>query len=428
MTSGADEPATFTLSAITAGLPSLTSKGDAVTYAVTDGVGSDTLTATADAGGANERVVFTLVLEEDGDYTFDLQDQIDHPDGSGDAALLALDLSSVIVATDFDGDSVTPPANAFVISVENDVPVASGETESATVQEDDLSIADGDFSDGIDEAGDPPTDEATGSVAALVTSGADEPATFTLSAITAGLPSLTSKGDAVTYAVTDGVGSDTLTATADAGGANERVVFTLVLEEDGDYTFDLQDQLDHPDGSGDAALLALDLSSVIVATDFDGDSVTPPANAFVISVENDVPVASGETESATVQEDDLRPRPATSPTASTRPATRRPTGHRIGGGAGDVRRRRAGDLHPVGHHGRPAEPDLEGRCGHLSGHRWRRLRHADGHRRCGRCQRAGGVHAGSGTRTATTASTCKTSSTILTAAATPPCWRSTCRR
>ena len=105
----------------------------------------DTLTATADAGGLNERVVFTLILAANGDYTFDLKDQLDHPDGSGDAALLALDLSSVIVATDFDGDSVTPPANAFVINVENDVPVASGETETAIVQEDDLAVADGDF-------------------------------------------------------------------------------------------------------------------------------------------------------------------------------------------------------------------------------------------------------------------------------------------
>ena len=139
-----------------------------------------------------------------GDYTFDLKDQLDHPDGSGDDALLALDLSSVIVATDFDGDSVTPPANAFVINVENDVPVASGETETATVQEDDLAVADGDSSDGIDEAGDPPTDEATGSVAALVTSGADEPATFTLSADTsAGLPRPDLAGRCGHLAVTD---------------------------------------------------------------------------------------------------------------------------------------------------------------------------------------------------------------------------------
>ena len=270
VTAGADEPATFFLSADIASLPSLTSKGDAVTYSVS----GDTLTASA--GG---RTVFTLVLATNGDYTFDLNDQLDHDDG-GDAATLAIDLSSVLVATDFDGDSVTPPAETFVIDVENDVPAASGETESATVQEDDLSIAAGDLSDGIDEAGDPPTDVATGSVAALVTAGADEPATFSLSADIASLPSLTSKGDAVTYSVS----GDTLTASAGA-----RMVFTLVLASNGDYTFDLNDQLDHANGSGDLATLAIDLSSVLVATDFDGDSVTPPAETFVINVENDVP-------------------------------------------------------------------------------------------------------------------------------------------
>ena len=222
VTAGTDAPATFTLSAVTSGLPSLTSKGDAVTYSVTDGATEDTLTATA--GG---RTVFTLVVAANRAYTFDLKDQLDHADG-GDAATLAIDLSSVIVATDADGDSVTPPANAFVINVENDVPVASGATESATVQEDDLSTSAGDLSDGIDEAGDPPTDEASGTLTALVTPGADEPATFSLSAVTSGLPSLTSKGDAVTYSVTDGATDDTLTATA--GG---RTVFTLAVAANG---------------------------------------------------------------------------------------------------------------------------------------------------------------------------------------------------
>ena len=146
---------------------------------------------------------------------------------------------------------------------EDDAPVASGATVSALVQEDDLAVADGDLSDGIDEAGgDPPTDEASGTVAALVTAGADEPATFTLAADTSGLPSLTSKGEAVSY----GVLGDTLTATA--GG---RTVFTLTLATNGDYTFNLQDQLDHADG-GDLVILPIDLSSVIVATDFEGRS------------------------------------------------------------------------------------------------------------------------------------------------------------
>ena len=194
--------------------------------------------------------------------------------------------------------------------------MASGETEWRRSQEDDLSIAAGDLSDGIDEAGDPPTDVATGSVAALVTAGADEPATFSLSADTASLPqTLTSKGDAVTYSVS----GDTLTASA--GG---REVFTLVLAANGDYTFDLNDQLDHADGSGDLATLAIDLSSVLVATDFDGDSVTPPDGTFVINVENDVPAASGETEWRRCRRTTCRSRPATSPTALTRLATLRP--------------------------------------------------------------------------------------------------------
>ncbi|TIO79210.1 MAG: hypothetical protein E5X74_09395 [Mesorhizobium sp.] len=174
-----------------------------------------------------------------------------------------------------------------LINFDDDGPTATGETESATVQEDDLKVADGDSSNGIDEDATPNQDEATGSVAALVTSGADEPATFSLKADTSGLPTLTSNGDAVTYEVN--AAGDLLTATADDGGANERIVFTLSLAANGDYTFDLQDQIDHPAGSGDAATLAIDLSSLLVATDADGDTVAPDANAFVINVENDVP-------------------------------------------------------------------------------------------------------------------------------------------
>ena len=55
------------------------------------------------------------------------------------------------------------------------------------------------------------------------------------------LPTLFSKGEAVTYSLTDGT-TDTLTATA--GG---RTVFTLGVNADGSWTFDLDDQLDHVD-------------------------------------------------------------------------------------------------------------------------------------------------------------------------------------
>src|SRR5262249_7167056 len=98
------------------------------------------------------------------------------------------------------------------------------------------------------------------------------------------------KGEAVVYDVT----GDTLTAFVDDGdksfdASKDRVVFTLTLAANGDYTFDLNDQLDHKAGSGDSATLPIDLSSVIVGTDADGDSVTPRAEAFVINGENDVP-------------------------------------------------------------------------------------------------------------------------------------------
>src|SRR4029434_4166251 len=38
-----------------------------------------------------------------------------------------------------------------------------------------------------------------------------------------------------------------LTATADADGPDQRVVFTLTINSDGSWSFDLKDQLDHVD-------------------------------------------------------------------------------------------------------------------------------------------------------------------------------------
>ena len=63
---------------------------------------------------------------------------------------------------------------------------------------------------------------------------------------TSGLPALLSQGEAVTY-VSDGT---TLTATAGA-----RTVFTLTVNPDGSWSFDLEDQLDHVLDSGDAGTL-----------------------------------------------------------------------------------------------------------------------------------------------------------------------------
>ena len=133
-----------------------------------------------------------------------------------------------------------------------------------------------------------------GTLAGLVSFGADQPGTITLSPTTAGLPqNLTSIGAPVVYNVTGNL----LTAYVDSGDAwrawtGDRQVFTLqITPATGAYTFTLLDQLDHGLGANDddEALIAINLSSILVATDADGDFV-PLTGGFTISVENDIPV------------------------------------------------------------------------------------------------------------------------------------------
>ena len=326
--SGADEPLTFSLVTDTSALEAqnLKSGGVALAYAVSGNV----LTASTDSTFADPDAVFTFTLNPGGAWVFDLEDQLDHPRGQGDENDLTILLGSLIQATDVDGDIA--PGGAVQITVNDDTPIAAVEPQavSATVVEDALLTTapgdTGDLSDGNLDAGqDNSGDEASGLAGSLTTlfeEGADEPLTYTLSTVTSGLPTLFSKGDAVSYAVVVNdngtpadLSDDISTLTATAGG---RTVFTLVVNADGSWTFDLDDQLDHVDASGDAgfnlitaadgstSVPSIDFSSILVATDFDGDSVTGAAtDAFTIEIENDVPVASGDTETAFVQEDDI---------------------------------------------------------------------------------------------------------------------------
>jgi T1SS-143 domain-containing protein len=154
------------------------------------------------------------------------------------------------------------------------VPVATGATAGVSVDEDELAIADGDLSDGITD-GDGESDEATFSAAALqalVTTGADEPVTFSLDLTVDGAAVVTtaganvfSGGDQVLFNDNGGVIE---------GVADGRVVFTLSDNGDGSFTFDLKDQLDHS-GGGDDETLLLDLTGAFGAVDADGDAVSP---------------------------------------------------------------------------------------------------------------------------------------------------------
>ena len=305
---GADQPLTFGLSSDTSGLPALTSNGHAVLYSVEGGV----LTAVADLNNdgnidAGETTVFTLTVNPDGSWSFNLEGQLDHHSAGTEDNLL-LDFSSVIVATDSDGDSAVAAGGAFIVNVDDDLPVANPPIPpeqggpptplvTGLVDEDDLPDGNHDHAPGDDEPIDASGDSdptttggAAGSLAALFNAGADRPLTFGLSADTSGLPQdLTSNGHAVLYNVDGNV----LTAVADLNNdgnidAGETTVFTLTVNPDGSWLFDLEGQLDHPIAGTEDNLL-IDLGSVVVAVDADGDPATAAPGAFVINVDDDMP-------------------------------------------------------------------------------------------------------------------------------------------
>ena len=159
-------------------------------------------------------------------------------------------------ATDWDGDTVIGNAGGLVITVDDDTPIADRRrTSTGTVDEDGVveGAADAGPGDGI--AGGPAGDGdvagqatvATGSVATLFQSGADEPLTYGFAAnavATLQALGLTSGGVALSYAIA----ADTVTATAPAGNT----VFTFqLIPATGAWTFTLVDQLDHAAGNAE---------------------------------------------------------------------------------------------------------------------------------------------------------------------------------
>ena len=150
-----------------------------------------------------------------------------------------------------------------------------------------------------------------GSLASLVSAGADAPVTFgfqgdyntTLTAL-----HLTSQGVELTYSV---AGNE---LTAMAGG---REVFTLTIQSNGSYKFELNDQLDHvntvPGGSEENqtlqpnGVMQIDLGAVLQATDTDFDSVALDGKLTLTTVTDDVPeIAAGAiAQSGSVQEAEI---------------------------------------------------------------------------------------------------------------------------
>ena len=146
-------------------------------------------------------------------------------------------------------------------------------------------------------------------------------------------------GSPSTDTTSGGAGPDVWRRCADLCGGAERLtaagrrgntVFTFSLNATtGAWTFNLEDQLDHPTldglpGDNTENDLTIHLGALIQATDLDGDTVTGNATGLVVTVNDDTPIR-GAISSGTVDEDGLPGRhcrrgPATLPTP-TRMAT-----------------------------------------------------------------------------------------------------------
>ncbi|WP_119275179.1 DUF7507 domain-containing protein [Taklimakanibacter deserti] len=298
----------------------MTSDGNLPLTYVWDGA-TNTLYGSTDPTDAAATAAFTLQVtnpgigNESGSFVFTLQQALEHGQGvTPNTENPNIDLALGYVATDVDGDEAL---GTLGITIDDDIPIRAADATpiAATVLEDGMSIVGGDpgglngadQSEGNKESGETNDDDqksslVAGSLAALVAVGADAPAAFGLDSDTSALPELFSKGDAVTYATSDenldGT-LDTLVATADG-----RTVFTLVVNPDGTWEFDLDDQLDHVDDGADdenvdlvttgTSVPAIDFSSIIQVTDADGDTVNVlVADDFTIAVEDDIPELTG---------------------------------------------------------------------------------------------------------------------------------------
>uniref|UniRef100_UPI0003F7572B retention module-containing protein n=1 Tax=Vibrio parahaemolyticus TaxID=670 RepID=UPI0003F7572B len=266
-TEGSDRVVSYQLDASTNPIDGLTSHGEAVELVETANAdGSFTYTATA-----NGNSVFTLVVNVDGSYNFTLEGPIDHASGSD-----ALTLSFPITATDFDGDTSTM---VLPVTIQDDVPTIEN-VEPLTVDENDL-ITNGGQSNALLVEGQFTT-----------TQGSDGVVQYQLETGSDPLNGLTSNGQVITLAeVSNADGSFTYTATA-----NGNPVFTLQVNSDGSYSFELQGAVDHAPNSD---TLTLDFS--IIATDFDGDTskITLP-----VTIVDSLPVVT-DFEAISVDEDDL---------------------------------------------------------------------------------------------------------------------------
>ncbi|GAB1716406.1 MAG: hypothetical protein NTAFB05_14480 [Nitrobacter sp.] len=308
----------------------LSSKGEALSYTFVDGV----LVGYVDHGSSgpspSDRPVFALTLTANGNYNFELFDQLDHDkppsgadtnttlqDGNPDLATGAIDFGRIIQVTDGDGDSITLDG-AFSVTVTDDIPkaVQGGQVHGVVEEEqlrggnEDTTGGSGAYGDGdgqllgffLDNTTQTVSGVGFNSLATLVDPGADDGGKFSFvsqvigSGVTTdgGSPVLSHGGTVSVTGTTSGsdIGGHYELLTAGTTGAGAHDVFTLKVYDNGNWTFTLKAPLDDLPADNIEGVEKLNLSGLLQYTDYDGDAIALDGNSFLVGVIDDVPTVS----------------------------------------------------------------------------------------------------------------------------------------
>ncbi|PMG15417.1 hypothetical protein BCU98_16250 [Vibrio splendidus] len=268
-TEGADQVEVYELRNISTLEATLSSGSEGIKIAeITGAANTTTYQGVTDPSGTP---IFTLVLTDDGAYTFTLLGPLNHATTPSNLDTLTIPFD--VVAVDGDGDD----SNQYVLPIEviDDAPVMTAPTGETVVDEDDLTGIGSDQSEDTIINGLFTVDE-----------GADGVVLYELVDEDLVLTGLTSDGESLEWLAVSQNGT-TFTYVAQTATSNEAVFEIIFDTSDNSYQFELFKPLKHPDGADENAI---DLNFSVVAEDFDQDKSN--AIDLIITVTDDVPLVT----------------------------------------------------------------------------------------------------------------------------------------
>ncbi|MEZ8722866.1 retention module-containing protein [Vibrio pomeroyi] len=268
-TEGADQVEVYELRNISTLEATLSSGSEGIK--ITEITGAANTTTYQGATDPSGTPIFTLVLTDDGAYTFTLLGPLNHATAPSNLDTLTIPFD--VVAVDGDGDD----SNQYVLPIEvlDDVPVMTAPTGETVVDEDDLTGIGSDRSEDTIINGLFTVDE-----------GADGVVKYELVDEDLVLTGLTSDGESLEWLAVSQVGT-TFTYVAQTVTSNEAVFEIIFDTSDNSYQFELFKPLKHPDGADENNI---ELGFSVVAEDFDQDQSN--AIDLTITVTDDVPLVT----------------------------------------------------------------------------------------------------------------------------------------